>query len=243
MDKKLIASYLEDAYFLFPRKYTFSERVEISKFYSKLISDKTPLNCVVVTPNDYANLFQTISIGVDCQAPKVSVVLAYPFGVTNDEARYTELMYVLMDKYASGYLVGVDFVVNYRDRVNTNILRMYGRTCKAFGIESKAILEVSALSKDDVSNWACAIEDSDVSCIKTCTGFYPENLKMDFESKLILVERIKELAPSKKIKFSGGVKSLEQVKKLINSSYIDYIGTSSTVNILKEYDDSIKGNS
>ncbi|MCH7413256.1 deoxyribose-phosphate aldolase [Belliella sp. R4-6] len=93
----------------------------------------------------------------------------------------------------------------------------------------KVIIETAYLSNEEIVQ-ACEIcRDAGVDYVKTSTGFAPEGAKVE-DIKLMRAN----LPSNVGIKASGGIKTLAQVKALIEAG-ADRIGTSSGVQIIEEF--------
>ena len=93
----------------------------------------------------------------------------------------------------------------------------------------KVIIETDLLNKNEIIKVCKIVNDSDAHFIKTSTGFSGGN-----GATLENIELIKKhIGPNKKIKASGGIKTLAQLRSMIDVG-ADRIGTSSGVKILNE---------
>ncbi len=93
----------------------------------------------------------------------------------------------------------------------------------------KIIIETGLLNKDEIIKACNIVNDSDAHFIKTSTGFINGG-NVSIED----VELIKQnISFKKKIKASGGIKTLVQLKNMLDVG-ADRIGTSSGVQIIEE---------
>ena len=93
----------------------------------------------------------------------------------------------------------------------------------------KVIIETGLLNKDEIIKACNIINDSDAHFIKTSTGFVNGG-----NTSIENVELIKKnISSKKKIKASGGIKTLLQLRNMLDAG-ADRIGTSSGVQIMKE---------
>ena len=93
----------------------------------------------------------------------------------------------------------------------------------------KIIIETGLLNKDEIIKACNIVNDSDAQFIKTSTGFINGG-----NASIEDVEVIKQnILSKKKIKASGGIKTLLQLRNMLDAG-ADRIGTSSGVQIMKE---------
>jgi deoxyribose-phosphate aldolase len=92
----------------------------------------------------------------------------------------------------------------------------------------KVIIETAYLEKEEIVQACRLCADAGVDYVKTSTGFAPNGAKLED------IKLMRETLPSSVgIKASGGIKTLEQAKKMIEAG-ADRIGTSSGVQIMRE---------
>lgn len=95
----------------------------------------------------------------------------------------------------------------------------------------KAIIETGYLTDDEIKKAAQLVKEAGCYCVKTSTGMEP---KVDMEKKILHIKLIREaVGPDFPIKAAGGVKTMEDAKKVIDAG-ATIIGTSSGVEIIKE---------
>lgn len=90
----------------------------------------------------------------------------------------------------------------------------------------KVIIETAYLSKEEIVAVCKLCADAGVDFVKTSTGFAPSGAQVD-HIKLMRQSLPKDV----RIKASGGIKTFEQAKLLIDSG-ADRLGTSSSVSIV-----------
>lgn len=96
----------------------------------------------------------------------------------------------------------------------------------------KVIIETSYLSDDEIA-MACKIcEDSGADYVKTSTGFSGAGASI---AHILMIRKLLSIAVG--IKASGGIKTSEQVIKLLQAG-ADRIGTSSSVSIIQQFNQS-----
>jgi len=95
----------------------------------------------------------------------------------------------------------------------------------------KVIVETALLSVEELVVVCKTVSDTGVDFIKTSTGYASRGASIQD------IEIMKEnISPNVGIKASGGIQSLEQLKRLIEAG-AERVGTSSGVAIMKEYRD------
>ena len=92
----------------------------------------------------------------------------------------------------------------------------------------KVIIETGLLSRSEIIRACNIVNDSDAHFIKTSTGFAKKELTVS-DIKLIK----KNITSKKKIKASGGIKTLSKLRGMLDAG-ANRIGTSSGVQIMKE---------
>jgi len=124
----------------------------------------------------------------------------------------------------------IDVVINYNlikdDDLHEDLdeeIRKLTEICHREGVIIKAIIEIGYLTYQEIEEICNMCVESGVDYIMTSTG----KLKNDnsFEEKLEKVKYIRKIIPDDtKIKFSGGIRSIEQIEKII--TIVDRVGTS-----------------
>lgn len=132
----------------------------------------------------------------------------------------------------------VDVVVNIaalKNNMYDDIKKELSIVKKAFDVAYnpekkciKVILEMCYLTKDQVLEAIDIIEGFGIEYVKTSTGFGEHGATV--EEVRFLKENISDKT---KIKAAGGIKTLNDVKRMIDAG-ADRVGTSSTMNIIQE---------
>ena len=159
---------------------------------------------------------------------QVCSVVGFPLGASTTRSKLYEVEYCLQ-KGASE----IDMVMNIGffkdgnlDYVADEIVQIVNSSS---GNILKVIIETNLLNDDEISQASKLVEDSGAQFVKTSTGFYGSGATPD------LVQLIRStVRPETGIKASGGIKTLDQVEKLIDAG-ANRIGTSSAVIIMKEF--------
>jgi len=94
----------------------------------------------------------------------------------------------------------------------------------------KIIIETGYLTDDEISKVSLMAKDAGCYCVKTSTGTDP---KVDIETKIRHVKIIREaVGPDFPIKAAGGVKNMNDAKKIVEAG-ATIIGTSSGAEIIR----------
>jgi deoxyribose-phosphate aldolase len=128
----------------------------------------------------------------------------------------------------------IDVVINYsliKDQENVEILEQEIRElteyCHKEGSTIKAIIEIGALNYQEIEQLCKICSENNVDFVMTSTGKL--NNDDTFEKKLEKVKFMRKILPSEiGIKFSGGIRTIEQIKEI--SPFVDRIGTSILIN-------------
>ena len=159
---------------------------------------------------------------------QVCSVVGFPLGASTTRSKLYEVEYCLQKGVSE-----IDMVMNIGffkdgnlDYVADEIVQIVNSSS---GNILKVIIETNLLNDDEISQASKLVEDSGAQFVKTSTGFYGSGATPD------LVQLIHStVRPETGIKASGGIKTLDQVEKLIDAG-ANRIGTSSAVIIMKEF--------
>lgn len=129
----------------------------------------------------------------------------------------------------------IDVLINYNlikekdknDKLEDEI-RQLTELCHKEGSIIKIIIETGFLDYQEIETICKMCIDNSVDYVMTSSGKLPND--DTFEEKVEKVKYMRKILPdSVKIKVSGGVRTIEQIKSL--STYVDRIGTSLLINI------------
>jgi len=96
-------------------------------------------------------------------------------------------------------------------------------------LPTKVIIETGFLSEEQIRKASELVKKSGAICVKTSTGLDP---KIDVNTKVLHVKLMREAVGNDfLIKAAGGIKTIEDAKKMIEAG-ADIIGTSSSLKIL-----------
>ena len=161
---------------------------------------------------------------------KLCTVAGFPMGDSTTSSKLNE-METSINNGASeiDMVMNIGFFKNEKyNIVSDEIIKMVQN---APGKIIKVIIESGILSKKEIITATKLVEDSGAHFVKTSTGISA------FGASPEIIKTIKStLKSDTKIKASGGIKSLNQVEKLINAG-ADRIGSSSGIIIMEEITD------
>ena len=161
------------------------------------------------------------------ESPKLCTTIGFPLGSISPEMKYAEARFLIhqgaeeLDMVINiGAIKGGD--LNVLKKEIRNVVRA------ADGNIVKIIIEACLLTNDEKILISNIIQDEGAHFVKTSTGFSFSGANIE---DIILLR--KTLDPHIKIKASGGIKSLFDVKKYIEHG-ANRIGTSSGISIMEE---------
>ena len=188
---------------------------------------------IVINPT---NIVQAVKILGNTDV-KVCAVIGYPLGANTIETKIFESRDCI--KKGAGEL---DVVINlgavksgnyeYIERelgVLVSVIRREQIAEYNRHINIKVIIETGILSKDEIKKVSSIIERSGADFIKTSTGFGVKGVELD-DVRLIREVVTRNIG----VKASGGIRTFEDAQALIDAG-ATRLGTSSGINILKEY--------
>lgn len=161
---------------------------------------------------------------------KVVAVVSFPYGFDNTKTKVAAVANAIYEGADA-----VDFVINLGSLMDSNFqyLREEFFEIGQLPIDTRAIIELSLLNPTNLKMVCEILETSHVSYVKTCTGKVSDEVKLTLGEKIKKIGLIKKWAPNKKIKLSGGVKSLADARKVLDAG-VHLIGTSATFKIAQE---------
>ncbi len=171
----------------------------------------------------------------------VGTVIDFPFGEASLEAKLSEAKQAIADGADE-----LDFVVNYQAFQKGDIegVRTQINACTALclknGKVAKWIIEIAALSDEEIASLTDLIrEEVEQSFpnevqqvfVKSSTGFYQRVDGGPLGATLSGVKIMKENAGQLPVKAAGGVRNIEDVKRMLDLG-VSRIGTSSAKQII-----------
>lgn len=163
---------------------------------------------------------------------KICSVISFPFGLNDIHSKCEEVNYAIAHGAKE-----LDLVANLSS-IKTHDFKRFEDELKAIKEESqgytlKVILECGLLTDDEIRWAADKLVLTHCEFAKTSTGI---NCKLDPEKTAYYVKLLKDHLNGSKVlvKASGGIKTLEHFNLMISAG-ADRIGTSSGVEIVKEF--------
>ncbi len=159
---------------------------------------------------------------------KVCTVIGFPLGANVTKVKVYEAKKAISDGADE-----LDVVLNigkFKEKKYNYIIKELSKIVKLCGnkLITKVIIETCYLTKEEILKALEVIYEAGVDFVKTSTGYGKAGAQLDD------VKMIKDACNNKlKIKASGGIKTLAQVKEFISAG-ADRIGTSSGVSIVTE---------
>jgi len=156
-------------------------------------------------------------------------VIGFPFGYQKTESKLSEIEEAINDGVDE-----LDIVLNvssFKSEMTWPKIELAkcNKLIHENGKVSKVIIETGYLSKNEIKEATKIVVDSGSDYVKTSTGVLTTGANVED------VQMIRELAPDiVRVKASGGIKTLDQLRELVNAG-ADRIGTSSGVSIMGEF--------
>jgi deoxyribose-phosphate aldolase len=162
-------------------------------------------------------------------AVKVATVIGFPFGYSAIEAKIAEIILAMVDGVDElDVVINISAIKNndwqyLANEINT-ILRIIQSKQKCI----KVIIESGVLTDEEIVRCCALYGAAGVDFLKTSTGYAEKSASVEAVGLMK-----KNLPASVKIKASGGIKTYEFAKKLIDAG-ANRIGCSASVSIIKE---------
>ena len=161
------------------------------------------------------------------QDSKVCTVVGFPMGADSTEMKFAESRYLTHQGAEE-----LDMVINIAAIKEKDIALVKNEIVKivdaADGNCVKVIIETCLLTDDEIKLASEIAMDAEAHFIKTSTGF---SLSGATEKDVKLIRKI--VGSEMRIKASGGIKTLSDLKKLVKAG-ADRIGTSNAISIINE---------
>lgn len=196
------------------------------KDIGKLCSEakRYKFGCICVNP-----FFVKYAVGlVKGSSTVVGSTCGFPFGAHRTDVKVYEAKKAISDGAKE-----IDTVINIgalrskKYKIVKNDIRALSRLCKKKKVILKVILEMNLLRKSEKVAACKIVRDAGADFLKSGTGLWGP-------AKISDIRLMKKIAGNKcRVKASGGIKTLKQVKSFIKAG-AERIGTSSSVNIFKE---------
>ena len=160
---------------------------------------------------------------------KVATVVGFPFGYCAIEAKVAEIVLAMVDGADElDMVVNICAIKNNDWNFIANEINTILPIIKARNKVLKVIIESGILTDDEIIKCCDIYGAAGVDYIKTSTGYAEKGASVD-AVKLIR----KHLSDNIQIKASGGIKTYQFAKELIEAG-ADRLGCSSSVQIVKE---------
>ncbi len=160
---------------------------------------------------------------------KTATVIGFPFGYSAIEAKVTETLLAIVDGAEE-----LDYVVNISAIKNGdwNFLKHEGEVLIPMAHQKekhvKMIIESGVLTDDEIIRCCEIYAELGADFVKTSTGYAEKGATLE------AVQLMRKHLPSEiKIKASGGIRTYEFAKQLVEAG-ADRLGCSASVNIVKE---------
>lgn len=160
---------------------------------------------------------------------KVATVIGFPFGYSAIEAKIAEIILAIVDGVDElDVVINISAIKNNDWQYLANEINMILPIIQSKQKLIKVIIESGVLTDEEITRCCTLYGAAGVDFVKTSTGYAEKGASVH------AVELMKKNLPaSVKIKASGGIKTYEFAKKLIDAG-ASRIGCSSSVSIIKE---------
>ena len=214
-------------------KTEFNRLIDYTKISDNLSNDKIKDICKEAEDNNFYSvciLSQYIATANSFlkNDTKITALIDFPKGESGVKQKINEI-----DESIINGASEIDVVINYKlikepDEHETleSEIRELSEYCHREGVIIKIIIEVGVLNYQEIEEICKMGIEGNVDFIMTSTGKLPKD--DSFETKLDKVKYMRKILPdSIKIKYSGGIRTNEQLKEL--KGIVDRIGTSSLI--------------
>lgn len=211
-------------------KSEYNRLIDFTKISDNLDTDKIKELCKEAQDNNFYSIcilpqYVTIANSLLKNSVKISALIAFPKGESDIKVKINDIDEAIVNGASE-----IDVVINYKlikdseeHETLENEIRELSEYCHKEGVTIKIIIETGALNYQEIETICKMCINSSVDYIMTSTGKLPND--DSFETKLEKVKFMRKILPDDiKIKFSGGIRTTEQIKEL--KSIVDRIGTS-----------------
>ena len=226
---KKIFEYLENK-----EKAQYHKLIDYTKISDNLSNDKIKELCKEAEENGFYSIcilpeFIATANSFLKNEIKISALIGFPKGDEDIKRKIDEIDNAIVNGASE-----IDVVVNYKlikqeedhEKLKEEIGKL-SEYCHREGVTIKVIIEIGALNYQEIEEICNMCIDTSVDFVMTSTGKLPKD--DSFQTKVDKVKFMRKILPEEmKIKFSGGVRSLSQIKEL--SGIVDRIGTSALIN-------------
>lgn len=160
---------------------------------------------------------------------KVATVIGFPFGYSAIEAKLAELVLAIVDGADElDVVVNISAIKNNDWNFLANEINTILPVIRAKNKLIKVIIETGVLSGDEVLKCCDLYGAAGVDFVKTSTGYAEKGATIEAVTMLR-----KHLAANIRIKASGGIKSFEFARQLLEAG-ADRLGCSSSLTIVQQ---------
>jgi deoxyribose-phosphate aldolase len=213
-------------------KTQYNQMIDYTKIGGHLNNDKIKEICKEAEDNKFYSIcipsefIATAASFLD--GPKISALIDFPKGESEVKEKLSEIDGAIINGAKE-----IDVVINYKliksEEEHENLeeeIRKITEYCHHEGVIVKIIIEIGALTYQEIETICKMCIENNADYVMTSTGKLPKD--DSFETKLEKVKFMRKILPDEiKIKFSGGIRNIEQIKEL--KSIVDRIGTSQII--------------
>lgn len=211
-------------------KNQYHQMIDYTRLADNLNNDKIKEICKEAESNGFYSIciqpqFVAMAYSFVAKEVKITALIDFPKGESDIKRKINEI-----DQSIVNGAEEIDVVVNYKlikdlDEHETleGEIREITEYCHREGVLAKIIIEIGALNYQEIEAICKMCIDNNADYIMTSTGKLPKD--DSFEKKLEKVKFMRKILPEEiKIKFSGGIRTINEIKEL--KSFVDRIGTS-----------------
>lgn len=158
---------------------------------------------------------------------KITTVIDYPLGASPHRVRIFQGQCAKED--GADELDLVLTIGSFKAKKYDEVLKDTKEIAKI--LPTKVIIETGYLTDEEIAKASQLVKDAGAICVKTSTGWKP---KTDISTKANHIKIIRQTLPNILIKASGGIRTLKDLKILVEAG-ADIIGTSASIDIMKSF--------
>ena len=212
-------------------KIQYNQMIDYTKIGEHLTNDKIKEICKEAEENKFYSVCipsEFIATAASfLESVKISALIDFPKGESETKEKIREIDDAIVNGANE-----IDVVVNYKlikeeeqEELEKEI-REITEFCHREGVIAKIVIEIGSLNYQEIEKMCTICIDNNADYIMTSTGKLTKD--DSFETKLEKVKFMRKILPDEmKIKFSGGVRTTEQIKEL--KGIVDRIGTSTLI--------------
>lgn len=211
-------------------KSEYHKIIDYTKIAENLSNDKIKELCKEAEDNNFYSVcilpeFVSAAYSFLKNDIKIASLIDFPKGESDVKQKINQI-----DESIVNGADEIDVVINYKliknseehETLQEEITKL-SEYCHREGATIKVIIEVGVLNYQEIEQICNMCVDANVDFVMTSTGKLPKD--DSFENKLEKVKYMRKILPdSIKIKISGGIRTIEQIKEI--KPFVDRIGTS-----------------